>query len=141
MKFLTWFCCSSVHIHPFHRTQSSALKLSVHFEIQSVSGGIQAELLNIGTRSCQRRRSMAFDYTVATDKSIEQSITDLTAALKEQGFGVLGIWIFRRCLNRKAWSWDENIGCLKYATQRPLRKRLIRTQRQDCYCRVPSPST
>jgi len=37
---------------------------------------------------------MAFDYTVATEKSIEQSITDLTAALKEGGFGVLGILDF-----------------------------------------------
>ena len=94
MKLPSGFCCSSVHIHPFHRTQSGALKLSVHFEMQSVAGGIQAELLNKGTRSCQRRRRMAFDYTVATEKSIEQSITDLTAALKEGGFGVLGILDF-----------------------------------------------
>ena len=44
---------------------------------------------------------MAFDYTVATDKSIEQSITDLTAALKEQGFGVLGVLDFQELLKQK----------------------------------------
>lgn len=44
---------------------------------------------------------MAFDYTVATEKSIEQSISDLTAALKEQGFGVLGILDFQELLKQK----------------------------------------
>jgi len=44
---------------------------------------------------------MAFDYTVATEKSIEQSITDLTAALKEGGFGVLGILDFQALLKQK----------------------------------------
>jgi uncharacterized protein (DUF302 family) len=44
---------------------------------------------------------MAFDYTVATEKSIEQSITDLTAALKEGGFGVLGILDFQELLRQK----------------------------------------
>lgn len=44
---------------------------------------------------------MSFDYTVTTNKGTEQSITDLTSALKEQGFGVLGILDFEVLLRQK----------------------------------------
>lgn len=44
---------------------------------------------------------MTFDYTVETNKSIEQIISDLTAALKEQGFSVLGVVDFQALLKQK----------------------------------------
>lgn len=36
-----------------------------------------------------------FDYTVSTGKDLEHWIADVTTALKEEGFGVLGILDFR----------------------------------------------
>lgn len=44
---------------------------------------------------------MSFDYTITTSKNIEQSVMALTAALKEQGFGVLGVLDFQALLKQK----------------------------------------
>ena len=42
-----------------------------------------------------------FDYTVSTGKDVEHCIADVTAALKEEGFGVLGILDFQAVLKQK----------------------------------------
>jgi uncharacterized protein (DUF302 family) len=42
-----------------------------------------------------------FDYTVSTGKDMEHCIADVTAALKEEGFGVLGILDFQAVLKQK----------------------------------------
>jgi len=44
---------------------------------------------------------MEFDYTITTTKATEQVVEALKAALKEQGFGVLGILDFQNLLRER----------------------------------------
>jgi uncharacterized protein (DUF302 family) len=44
---------------------------------------------------------MVFDYTVNSEKSVDQCILNLTAALKDEGFGVLGVLDFQAVLKQK----------------------------------------
>jgi uncharacterized protein (DUF302 family) len=42
-----------------------------------------------------------FDYTATTSKNVDQCITDVTAALKEEEFGVLGVLDLQTVLKAK----------------------------------------
>jgi uncharacterized protein (DUF302 family) len=44
---------------------------------------------------------MVFDYTVTTSKDIDQCIMSITAVLREEGFGVLGVLDFQAVLKQK----------------------------------------
>jgi len=51
---------------------------------------------------------MSFTYTVKTQKSIENTITDLTDNLKEIGFGVLETLDFKKILSDKGLEFADN---------------------------------
>ncbi len=44
---------------------------------------------------------MSLDYTVSTTKTVNDSVTALTASLKEHGFGVLAVLDFQEILKQK----------------------------------------
>jgi uncharacterized protein (DUF302 family) len=44
---------------------------------------------------------MSLDYTITTRKSVDESVTDLTASPKEQGFGILSVIDFHNILKEK----------------------------------------
>lgn len=46
-------------------------------------------------------KNSEFSYTIKTLKSIPQVVEDITASLKEVGFGVLGILNFKEILQKK----------------------------------------
>jgi uncharacterized protein (DUF302 family) len=62
-----------------------------------------------------------FDYTVSTGKDVENCIVDVTAALKEEGFGVLGILDFQAVLKQKGVELGRDYRLLECA----ILKRLI----------------
>lgn len=51
---------------------------------------------------------MSFTYTVKTQKSIDDTITDLTHNLKEIGFGVLEILDFKKILTDKGVEFADD---------------------------------
>lgn len=48
----------------------------------------------------------AFSFKVRTDKTIEESVQELTSRLKDAGFGILGILNFREILQKKGLGFD-----------------------------------
>ena len=50
---------------------------------------------------------MSFCYTVTTQKSVDDAITNLTNNLKEIGFGVLEVLDFKKILNEKGQEFEN----------------------------------
>lgn len=53
------------------------------------------------------KRNAGFSYTVKTLKTINQAVEDVTASLKEVGFGVLGTLNFKEILQKKGLEFKE----------------------------------
>lgn len=56
---------------------------------------------------------MSFNYTVKTQKSIEQAITDLTSLLAEIKFGVLGTLDFKNIFQKKGIEFQNEYKLLE----------------------------
>jgi uncharacterized protein (DUF302 family) len=58
-------------------------------------------------------RNSSFSYTVQTLKTINQAVEDVTASLKEVGFGVLGILNFKEILQKKGLEFKDEYRLLE----------------------------
>ncbi len=56
---------------------------------------------------------MSFNYTVKTQKSVEQAIEDLTSALSEIKFGVLGTLDFKSIFEKKGIEFENEYKLLE----------------------------
>lgn len=56
-------------------------------------------------------------YIVETDKSLQQAATDLEAAVKRHGFGILHVYDLRQTLQNKGFELSQ--GCLIYEICNP----------------------
>ena len=54
-----------------------------------------------------------FSYTVKTQKTINQAVEDITASLKEVGFGVLGTLNFKEILQKKGLDFKDEYRLLE----------------------------
>jgi len=61
---------------------------------------------------------MSFTYTVKTQKSIDNVITDLTDNLKEIGFGVLETLDFKKILSDKGLEFADNYKLMEVCNPR-----------------------
>lgn len=59
------------------------------------------------------KRNAGFSYTVKTLKTINQAVEDVTASLKEVGFGVLGTLNFKEILQKKGLEFKEEYRLLE----------------------------
>jgi uncharacterized protein (DUF302 family) len=58
-------------------------------------------------------RSDSFDYTVEISKDIDIIVNDLRNALKEKGFGVMGILDFKAILKEKGLQFEDEYRLLE----------------------------
>jgi uncharacterized protein (DUF302 family) len=58
-------------------------------------------------------RNSSFSYTVKTQKTINQVVEDITASLKEVGFGVLGTLNFKEILQKKGLDYKDEYRLLE----------------------------
>jgi len=58
-------------------------------------------------------RNSSFSYTVKTLKTINQAVEDITASLKEVGFGVLGTLNFKDILQKKGLDYKDEYRLLE----------------------------
>ncbi len=58
-------------------------------------------------------KSSDFSYTVKTLKTINQAVEDITAGLKEIGFGVLGTLNFKEILQKKGLEFKDEYRLLE----------------------------
>lgn len=63
--------------------------------------------------SSTEKRDSGFSYTVKTLKTINQAVEDVTASLKEVGFGVLGTLNFKEILQKKGLEFKEEYRLLE----------------------------
>ena len=59
------------------------------------------------------KRDSGFSYTVKTLKTINQAVEDVTASLKEVGFGVLGTLNFKEILQKKGLEFKDEYRLLE----------------------------
>ncbi|MEO9276610.1 MAG: DUF302 domain-containing protein [Nitrososphaera sp.] len=59
------------------------------------------------------RKNPSFSYTVKTQKTINQAVEDVTASLKEVGFGVLGTLNFKEILQKKGLDFKDEYRLLE----------------------------
>ncbi|MFZ1075808.1 MAG: DUF302 domain-containing protein [Nitrosotalea sp.] len=59
------------------------------------------------------RKDQSFSYTVKTQKTINQAVDDITASLKEVGFGVLGTLNFKEILQKKGLDFKDEYRLLE----------------------------
>ena len=57
--------------------------------------------------------NQSFSYTVKTLKTINQAVEDITASLKEVGFGVLGTLNFKEILQKKGLDYKDEYRLLE----------------------------
>ena len=60
-----------------------------------------------------KEENPSFSYTVKTAKTINQAIEDVTASLKEVGFGVLGTLNFKEILQKKGLDFKDEYRLLE----------------------------
>ena len=58
-------------------------------------------------------RNSSFIYTIKTLKTINQAVEDITASLKEVGFGVLGTLNFKEILQKKGLDYKDEYRLLE----------------------------
>src|SRR5574341_2018236 len=58
-------------------------------------------------------KTSSFSYTVKTQKTINQAVEDITASLKEVGFGVLGTLNFKDILQKKGLDYKDEYRLLE----------------------------
>ncbi len=58
-------------------------------------------------------KNSSFSYTVKTQKTINQAVEDVTASLKEVGFGVLGTLNFKEILQKKGLDFKDEYRLLE----------------------------
>ena len=58
-------------------------------------------------------RNSSFSYTVKTLKTINQAVEDITASLKEVGFGVLGTLNFKEIFQKKGLDYKDEYQLLE----------------------------
>jgi uncharacterized protein (DUF302 family) len=58
-------------------------------------------------------KKSSFSYTVKTLKPINQAVEDITASLKEVGFGVLGTLNFKEILQKKGLDYKDEYRLLE----------------------------
>jgi len=58
-------------------------------------------------------RSGSFDYTVETSKDIDTIVNDLRNALKEKGFGIMGVLDFKAILKEKGLQFEDEYRLLE----------------------------
>jgi uncharacterized protein (DUF302 family) len=63
--------------------------------------------------SATEGRNSSFSYTVKTLKTINQAVDDITASLKEVGFGVLGTLNFKEILQKKGLDYKDEYRLLE----------------------------
>ncbi len=63
--------------------------------------------------SMNEEKNPSFSYTVKTEKTINQAIEDVTASLKEVGFGVLGTLNFKEILQKKGLDFKDEYRLLE----------------------------
>ena len=61
----------------------------------------------------ETERNSSFSYTVKTLKMINQAVEDVTASLKEVGFGVLGTLNFKEILQKKGLDYKDEYQLLE----------------------------
>src|SRR5574337_1286910 len=59
------------------------------------------------------KKTSSFSFTVNTQKTINQAVEDLTASLKEIGFGVLGTLNFKEILQKKGLDFKDEYRLLE----------------------------
>ena len=70
-------------------------------------------LINTTDMSTTEERNSSFSYTVKTLKTINQAVEDITASLKEVGFGVLGTLNFKDILQKKGLDYKDEYRLLE----------------------------
>ncbi|MDE1812620.1 MAG: DUF302 domain-containing protein [Thaumarchaeota archaeon] len=58
-------------------------------------------------------KNSSFSYTVKTLKTINQTVDDITASLKEVGFGILGTLNFKEILQKKGLDFKDEYRLLE----------------------------
>ncbi len=58
-------------------------------------------------------KNPSFSYTIKTLKTINQAVEDITASLKEGGFGVLGTLNFKEILQKKGLDYKDEYRLLE----------------------------
>ncbi len=58
-------------------------------------------------------KNSSFSYTVKTLKTIDQTVEDITASLKEVGFGILGTLNFKEILQKKGLDYKDEYRLLE----------------------------
>ena len=59
------------------------------------------------------KENSSFSYTIKTQKTINQAVEDITASLKEVGFGVLGTLNFKEILQKKGLDYKDEYRLLE----------------------------
>jgi uncharacterized protein (DUF302 family) len=67
----------------------------------------------LSNMSVAEKRNSDFSYTVKTPKTINQAVEDITASLKEVGFGVLGSLNFKEILQKKGLDFKDEYRLLE----------------------------
>ncbi len=60
-----------------------------------------------------KEKNSNFSYSVKTQKTINQAVEDITASLKEVGFGVLGTLNFKEILQKKGLDYKDEYRLLE----------------------------
>ena len=63
--------------------------------------------------SMSAKEEKNFSYTVTTLKTVNQAVEDITASLKEVGFGILGILNFKEILQKKGLDFKDEYRLLE----------------------------
>ncbi len=69
--------------------------------------------INTMGMSMREEKNSSFSYTVKTLKTINQAVEDITASLKEVGFGVLGTLNFKEILQKKGFDFKDEYRILE----------------------------
>ncbi len=67
----------------------------------------------LGDMTVIEEKNSSFSYTVRTQKTINQAVEDITASLKEVGFGVLGTLNFKEILQKKGLDYKDEYRLLE----------------------------
>lgn len=71
-----------------------------------------------------KEANSSFSYTVKTTKTINQAIEDVTASLKEIGFGVLGTLNFKEILQKKGLDFKDEYRLLEVCNPQAAKQAL-----------------
>lgn len=69
--------------------------------------------INTMSMSAREEKNSSFSYTVKTMKTINQAVEDITASLKQVGFGVLGTLNFKEILQKKGLDFKDEYRLLE----------------------------